>query len=136
MINLVAKTPETGGAWTGPAGTNADRDWSGGKVPEVMPGSAIVLGDFNMIKDSDEYQILAAASGLDNQPLLIDAYSRFNAKQLLDTWHPNPGRDDDQESAMLDYIFLTPNLLPSTTRVWVDEQADGSDHQPVWLDLE
>ena len=35
----------------------------------------------------------------------------------------------------LDHIFLGPQLVPRFRRAWIDDAAEGSDHQPVWLEL-
>ena len=134
--DLVLGAPDQGGAWTGPAEENADRDWSGGKSLLPMPVNAIVLGDFNMVEGSKEYIELKDSLAESGMPLLVDIYSRLEPNTKVNTWHPNPGRNDNQESAKLDYVFLTSDLVPFATKAWVDESATGSDHQPVWVELD
>ena len=133
---LVLNAPRQGGAWTGSAEDNPDRDWSGGKSMLPMPVNAVVLGDFNMIVGSKEYIELTSSLAESGLPLLVDIYSRLQPNTNVNTWHPNPGRRDNQESAKLDYVFLTSDLVPFATKSWVDESATGSDHQPVWVELE
>ncbi len=36
----------------------------------------------------------------------------------------------------IDYCFLSTPLLPRLRRCWIDEDAAGSDHQPVWTELD
>jgi exonuclease III len=35
----------------------------------------------------------------------------------------------------LDHILISSDLLPRFRMAWIDEGAEGSDHQPVWLEL-
>jgi len=36
----------------------------------------------------------------------------------------------------LDYAFLTTDLAASVVAMEVDEQAEGSDHQPIFIELD
>ncbi|RVD39359.1 EEP domain-containing protein, partial [Mesorhizobium sp. M4A.F.Ca.ET.020.02.1.1] len=36
----------------------------------------------------------------------------------------------------IDYIFTSASLARSLKRLWVDRQAVGSDHLPVWAELD
>lgn len=141
-IKMVRDAPAEGGAWTGPAGEHAERDWSAGQPPPPMPASVVMLGDFNMLPDSPEYASIATASATatafdeESDPLLTDIHEKFNPGENIQTWHPNSGRSGDEESARLDYCFLTSELVTGARASWVDEAADGSDHQPLWIELE
>ena len=35
----------------------------------------------------------------------------------------------------IDHGFVTPDLAGKVKRAWIDEKADGSDHQPVWVEV-
>ncbi|TIT39520.1 MAG: EEP domain-containing protein, partial [Mesorhizobium sp.] len=35
----------------------------------------------------------------------------------------------------IDYVFTSASLARSLKRLWVDRQAVGSDHRPVWVEL-
>jgi endonuclease/exonuclease/phosphatase family metal-dependent hydrolase len=52
------------------------------------------------------------------------------------TRHPISGRPGNEISARLDYCFLTPELAIRAKSSWVDRDATGSDHQPVWIELD
>lgn len=136
ILTLVRNAPVDGGAWTGPASERPDRDWSAGVGQPPMPDNAIVLGDFNMEPDSPEYEIIASAVNESGVPYLTDIWARENPGDSVLTWHPKPGRSDNRQGDMLDYCFSTPDLVSSVISSWVDENADGSDHQPVWMELE
>jgi endonuclease/exonuclease/phosphatase family metal-dependent hydrolase len=36
----------------------------------------------------------------------------------------------------LDHCFLTPSLRPALRRMWIDEAAQGSDHQPIFVEMD
>ncbi|MCP4875546.1 MAG: hypothetical protein GY896_08740 [Gammaproteobacteria bacterium] len=84
---------------------------------------------------SPEYEIIATATTSSDEFLLTDIWAQKNPGAGVLTWHPNPGRPDDEESALLDYCFLTPQLVSRSKASWVDEAADGSDHQPLWTEF-
>ena len=136
MIKLVQNSPSEGGAWTGPVTPGAERDWTAGVVQPPMPQNAVVLGDFNMHPESPEYAIIATATAGHKGPLLTDIWAQKNPGSNVLTWHPNPGRPGDEHSARLDYCFVTADLNAIARASWVDESAQGSDHQPLWVELE
>ena len=35
----------------------------------------------------------------------------------------------------LDYILVTNDLVENLTAIWVDHDATGSDHKPVWAEV-
>ncbi len=125
-----------GSMWSGPAMFD-DEDWSDGDPPCPTPGSTIWMGDFNFTPDSDAYaSIVNGAEGVDR---FVDAWS-VGGSGIDKTWratdralkrHGYPS----ERSRRLDYIFVSPNLAPQIKRMWVDVEAQGSDHQPVWLEL-
>lgn len=136
LLARVRDAPGEGGAWTGPACDDIDKDWSAGKAKPPMPENAIVLGDFNMEVDSVEYKIFATAKDRGGQMLLTDIWARQNPNVDVKTWYPNPGRPGNEAPARLDYCFLTQGLVDRAVSSWVYEAAIGSDHQPLWVELE
>ncbi len=36
----------------------------------------------------------------------------------------------------IDYCFVSTSLLPRLRGCWIDDAAAGSDHQPVWTELD
>ena len=136
VVARVRDAPSEGGAWTGPVATTAERDWSVGLPQPPMPESAVVLGDFNMQPDSPEYEIIATTKTGNKEPLLTDIWAQKNPGSSVLTWHPNPGRPGDEQSARLDYCFLTADLATRARSSRVDTAATGSDHQPLWVEFE
>jgi exonuclease III len=39
------------------------------------------------------------------------------------------------DGARIDYAFLSSSLSAHIESVWIDSEADGSDHQPYWCSL-
>jgi endonuclease/exonuclease/phosphatase family metal-dependent hydrolase len=136
VVSRVRLAPSEGSAWTGPITGNAERDWSVGLTQPPMPHAAAVLGDFNMHPQSPEYAIIATAVNSNKEPLLHDTWAQRNPGESGLTWHPNPGRPAFERSARLDYCFLTTDLGDRVKACWVDETANGSDHQPLWVELD
>ncbi|MFQ5468189.1 MAG: hypothetical protein ACE5DS_08650, partial [Kiloniellaceae bacterium] len=42
----------------------------------------------------------------------------------------------DSGPVRIDYAFLSPDLQGKARAIRVDHQAQGSDHQPIWLELD
>ncbi|MDH3474079.1 MAG: endonuclease/exonuclease/phosphatase family protein [Rhodospirillales bacterium] len=140
LLATLADAAANGGAWTGPADEHPDRDWSAGMAEPAMPRDAVVLGDFNMEPDSPEYAIVTGARDDRGGVLLSDAWAKLNEAQPNGaaglTWHRIATRSEFERSRRLDYCFLTAALAERLTASWVDEVAEGSDHQPVWVELD
>jgi endonuclease/exonuclease/phosphatase family metal-dependent hydrolase len=126
LMTFIAEAPDRGGPVTSPGkpAPGPEDAWivlPGGELPP-MPRPAILMGDFNLSPDSREYAVLASR--------LADAMA---GQPDFDTiTFPGGGPEPPQR---LDYIFLTQETKDRVTRTWVDASADGSDHQPVWLEL-
>ena len=60
---------------------------------------------------------------------------------VVDTWvQAGHSRDEGatwyDDDLRIDYGFVSARLAAQVTKAWVDETADGSDHQPVWFELD
>lgn len=135
LLELLCEAPQRGGAWTGPNGEFAERDWCVGMDEPPMPAAAILLGDFNLTPDSAEYRLLCSAAGADGATLLTDLWARHNPAQQGMSWHSNPSKRGPAESALLDYCLVNAELAACARACWIDEAAAGSDHQPLWAEF-
>ncbi|MFL7791246.1 MAG: endonuclease/exonuclease/phosphatase family protein [Anaerolineae bacterium] len=86
-------------------------------------GPSILMGDFNMVDQSDNYHILADAG-------LKDAF-RAAGWGFGATW-PARRMEPLQPVVRLDYIWYSPHI--QAVRAWVGPEA-GSDHLPVFAEL-
>jgi len=128
MRTLIDEAPARGGPVTAPGKPvfGPEDDWivlPDGKLPS-MPESAIVLGDFNCTPLSQEYTALGSG--------LVDALSLAGLAPEQGVTFPGGGVEPPQR---LDHIFISTDLVLCFGSAWIDDAADGSDHQPVWLTL-
>lgn len=107
-----------GGAWHG--AHPVDPSWHFGDEPEI-PSRAIVLGDVNFGPGDPEY---AATIGNGHAPFR-------EAWPLVRPTHAGATKDGER----IDQAWLTPDLAAQVTAAWVDNVADGSDHQPAWYEF-
>ncbi len=119
IFDRQAQVAGEGGAWNGthPPGT----DWFLGDEP-AMPDQAIVAGDFNFGPNRPEY---AATVGNGQSP-------------FVDAWPIVAGLrgGSTKDGERIDQVWMTPNLVPRLRDAWVDETATGSDHHPLWFDID
>jgi len=123
LLELLCKAPDAGGVWSGDAD---GLKWSLDASPPPMPRPALLLGDFNLAPDSAEYGLLTGAEA-----------------GLSDAWlaagnDPAAGAtcNEDKGPVRIDYGFLTPELAGRVRGMRVDRDAQGSDHQPLHLEVE
>lgn len=130
LLEIVGESPCEGGVWSG---SGAGGHWREVGTPPPMPRPAILLGDFNCTPDSPEYERLCGP--LDRR------YGRITELSgLVDGWAAAGNAEADGitcpgKGERIDYVFLTADLAPAVLSMRVDAGAQGSDHQPVWLDL-
>jgi len=122
LREIVDTAPREGGAWTGRRYAPV---WALDSQQPPMPEPAIVLGDFNCTPDSAEYRRMVAAGDL------FDAWSMAGTGDAAG-WTCQV----DSGPVRIDYAFLSPDLQGKARAMRVDHQAQGSDHQPIWLDLD
>lgn len=129
LLHMIAEAPEHGGPVTAPGKPvfGPEDEWIvlPGRALPGMPEPAVLLGDFNCKPGSRDYQAIRAAGFSDG--LELSGLAPHEGVTF-----PGGGVEPPQR---LDHIFLNPGLLPRFRRAWIDNVADGSDHQPVWLDL-
>jgi endonuclease/exonuclease/phosphatase family metal-dependent hydrolase len=102
-----------------------------------MPSPALLMGDFNMTVRSPEYESLVGS--------LDPVYGRqVEADRFADVLTLVGLAESDgitfpgsrgKQPKRIDHGFVTADLAGAVKRAWIDEAADGSDHQPVWVEL-
>ena len=138
LLQLHREAPLEGGAW---CGTHAETDWTLGLPPPPMPADAVYLGDFNLAPDSPLYTRLVGPCSPD--------YGRMSHHGgLVDAWVAAGGAEHDpaawtcnsceppQRHRRIDHCLLSTELAHRVRRCWIDHAATGSDHQPLWVELE
>ncbi|RWE79350.1 endonuclease/exonuclease/phosphatase family protein [Mesorhizobium sp.] len=115
-------------------------------IPEIglpdLPYSEafIVMGDFNMLPGSPEYVELAGRPDHEfgmplTADLAVDVAQRLAVADLV-TWVDPERPDDKSRHKCIDYIFTSASLARSLQRLWSDRDAIGSDHLPLWAELD
>lgn len=132
LLAILEAAPRDGGAWSG---TDYDAGWALDAPPHPQPSRSIVMGDFNCKPDSDEYALLCGSVDPRFGPL-------STCDGLTDAWMlRDNGRNDgatygfDDRPRRLDYILMTNDLVENLDSIWIDHDAMGSDHKPVWAEI-
>lgn len=110
--------------------------WKMNESLVAPPRLSVLAGDFNLEPDSDNYTHLAGpvseyGGRMVNPDLFIDARSAAGYDEADGSTSDIHGRP-----ARLDYIFLSTDLSGDVQDCWIDSEAQGSDHQPLWLELD
>lgn len=109
-------------------------------LPELPhPEAFVAMGDFNMLAGSPEHIELAGSADHEfgmplTADLAVDAAMRLGGGDLI-TWVDPERLDDPSRHKRIDYVFTSASLAGSLKRLWVDRQAVGSDHLPVWVEM-
>ena len=99
-----------------------------------MPADAILMGDFNFDWDTAEYERIVGptsrrSTGDSNR---VDRIRRRVGRRRA----PRGRRRDDRRGRRIDYCFVSATLAKRVRSAWVDSDATGSDHWPLWLDID
>jgi endonuclease/exonuclease/phosphatase family metal-dependent hydrolase len=107
------------------------------KRPLPWPSETIIMGDMNFGPDSAEYDYLFG------EPFAIGRGSDIGKARLFDAWVIS-GHDKsdghtatrpDRAALRIDHCFVTGGLVPAVQSMRIDENAIGSDHQPIFVSI-
>ena len=120
--------------------TGSDRlpaEWIQDGIPGAMPREAIIMGDFNFEPDSEEYKRMVGPSAGPYGGRMT------NPDGFVDAWVAAGHKEDEGMTAAirdrpvrLDYLFVSTALRDRIKSVEIDNAAQGSDHQPVWMEID
>ena len=118
------------------SGSGLGEEWTRDGMPPTMPRDAILLGDFNIQPDSEEYERIVGplspyGGRITNPEGFVDAW--VEAGNAIDT---GPTAEVRGRPARLDYCFVSAGLKECIRTARVDADAGGSDHQPVWIEID
>ncbi len=120
--------PGEGGAITGSA--------EYGFPEPPCPEEFILMGDFNMERSSPEYMLMTgerdeAGGRPARHP--VDVFSLGDGLPENSVSWVDDARPEDNK--LIDFAFVEPGLAARVGKVWIDSEAKGSDHLPLWLEL-
>lgn len=140
LWRIIRAAPQEGGCWTG-QDPKQHEHWECGEGEPPMPAEAILLGDFNLVPQSAEYQALVGpmnewAGRVEVRHRLIDTWVAAGHAEDAGVTFPSNPRYSTLSDLRIDYCFVTAGHADKVRRAWIDNEAQGSDHQPVWVELE
>ncbi|NKB76897.1 MAG: hydrolase [Gammaproteobacteria bacterium] len=111
-------------------------DWQDGVDEQVVSPHSIIMGDFNCQPDSLEYNTMTGPK--------CDYGGRIiSPKGFVDAWTETgndeaSGHTSDVHNipARLDYCLISSAIRSYITHCRVDSNARGSDHFPLWVELD
>jgi endonuclease/exonuclease/phosphatase family metal-dependent hydrolase len=124
------------------SGGTTKNGWNEIRLPQP-PDQAIFMGDFNLSYDSAEYELLVGPKS--EVPNQLESVRLSGFGNLVDAWVaagnaesegvslPIPGKTG--AGPRIDYAFLTRGLAGYLSSASIDPDADGSDHQPFFMEL-
>lgn len=135
LLRIIRNAPRNGGVWSG---RHVSKHWTADGPMPPMPSPALLMGDFNLQPNSAEYEQL-----VDPSDPKYGKLTRLDG--LVDLWthlgHNLDGPEtktcpDDRGDMRIDYAFATLDLAAKAASMHVDQQAQGSDHQPIYIEFE
>ena len=105
-----------------------------------VPEEFVLMGDFNLTPAQAEYDRVVGEADYFYGRQRVGGF-------LVDSWVAAGNREEDgltwfdeakafASGLRLDYIFTTPALASQVRRAWIDRDNPGSDHQPVWVEID
>jgi len=130
LLDIHARAPGEGGAWCG-GHPEPEAGWTEGEMPP-MPAAAILLGDFNFTWHTPEYDRIVGPKS--------ERYGRLNRLAgFVDAWVAAGHREDEGVTAdngkRIDFCFVSAALAGRGQAARIDTNATGSDHQPLWVEM-
>lgn len=110
--------------------------YADGVDDQRVPYEAIMMGDFNCQPDSREYlEIVGPLSDYGGRVSPLDGFADawVAAGNARNTGFTSDVRDTP---AILDYCFVSTDLQDRIRSCHLDDTAVGSDHFPVWTDID
>ena len=135
LLDIHRRAPSEGAGW---CGGNRDPSWLEGKPAVTMPREAVIMGDFNLTFASPLYARIVGP--------LSPQYGRMNNEDgFVDAWVAAGNREEEGVSCLsgslntgsrIDFCFASAALAPRIRRARIDMDADGSDHQPIFTEID
>lgn len=128
---LIHRRPGEGGAWTG---SNPDPLWSEDRDPPPMPEDFVLMGDFNLAPQDAEYGHLVR--GDDNEADLNDCWTLCGHGLHQGVTFRAGAKSGTAAGGRIDFAFVGETLKNHVLGAKIDDGAQGSDHQPIWIELD
>lgn len=132
MMEIMLRGHERGAS----AGGSVKDDWLDRPMPP-QPMTAIIMGDMNFTPDSPEYtRVIGDISGWHGRTIrahgMADAWVLAGHDEAAGDTIPREGRPHKR----IDHCFVTTDLADKVSHMHIDNDAMGSDHQPIFVTLD
>ncbi|MGF1475063.1 MAG: endonuclease/exonuclease/phosphatase family protein [Geminicoccaceae bacterium] len=127
LVDLLKTLPIEGATWSG---EHPDPSWTDGDAPPPFPDTMILMGDLNFSPDAEEY---GRMFGADLE--LIDSWKALNRDPRDPSEYSFRSVRPPDKTIRIDHIFVSQDLASRLSSGWIDQDAQGSDHYPVWVAL-
>jgi endonuclease/exonuclease/phosphatase family metal-dependent hydrolase len=136
-MKIVRDAPTSGGVTSGP---NTRLHQVSAPNPP-MPHEVIILGDFNLEPHEAEYDLLCGEidpvyGRIAQVGGFVDAWVQSGNDIAAGVTCPMDPSNDTFHDCRLDYGFVSGNIAQHVRKAWIDNEAQGSDHQPFWFELD
>lgn len=135
LLRVHARAYGEGPGW---CGSGVNQAMTEGQAAMPMPREAVLMGDFNLTVASPLYARLVG-------PMSTE-YGRMNSLDgFVDAWvaagHAESAGNTCHSGTFstgqrIDYCFVSSACAARIRGAWIDEQANGSDHQPIWTEID
>ena len=130
LRKILRRAPDDGAPWSG---RDYETHWAEDAPQQTPPSRTVVMGDFNMLPQSAEYDRMCGPADAKYGPL-------STMDGLSDAWVAAGGAEDAAAATVpdgrrIDFVFVTGTLTDAVRGVSVDSKATGSDHWPVHMEL-
>jgi endonuclease/exonuclease/phosphatase family metal-dependent hydrolase len=133
LLRSVAEAPDAGTPWDAARGDFPSLALPGDRLPEA----AVLMGDFNFTPGDREYKLICGTPS--RRPVPATAFDQFGDAWILAGNRAEVGRSympPNPPGYRLDHCFVAWPLADRVRRAWIDETALGSDHYPLFVELE
>ncbi|MDX1576519.1 MAG: endonuclease/exonuclease/phosphatase family protein [Kiloniellales bacterium] len=137
LLRLFREGPLSGGVCDG-ANNWAERN---GLSCPAVPEATVMMGDFNFEPGPGEYAMMTGEPDpvygrVATRDVLVDAWVRAGHGEEEGVTCPFCPENDTIHDMRIDYIYVSAGLAGQIRGARIDNDAQGSDHQPVWAELE
>jgi len=130
------------GQMTGAACDGAN-NWAkrNGLESPAVPEATVMMGDLNFEPGHGEYAMMTGEvdpvfGRVATRDVFLDAWVRAGHGEDEGVTCPYCPENDTIHDMRLDYIYVSAGLAGRVKGARIDAEAQGSDHQPVWAELE
>jgi endonuclease/exonuclease/phosphatase family metal-dependent hydrolase len=129
LQKLMLDHASDGATWSGPA---KDAGWAA-FGPSLSTRAVVLMGDLNFDRTSEEYALFVGR--------MSENYGRLNnrngfADAFVAGGHDETSGHSHENGRRIDHIMVWAPLARAVKRSWIDNEAAGSDHMPVWMEFD